>query len=86
MAQEPTKASARGLKAKTEETKVNPDDLPMRNAAVKYIQQLQAENKRLKDSIGRGRRQQSSAYSSSRYDNTPVGLQRLGSKPTLPTS
>ena len=66
----------------TEKVKEKPEDMTFRNEAIVKINALQNENARLKDAIGRKRRESQKR----RIGNAESvsGLKTLGSKPSLP--
>lgn len=70
----------------TEKKELTAEEMSFRNDAVAKIKSLQTENAKLKDSVGRVSRRRSS--DAKRRIGTAAGsisgLQRLGSKPSLP--
>jgi len=71
----------------TEKKELTAEEMSFRNDAVAKIKSLQTENAKLKDSVGRVSRKRSS--DAKRRIGTAAGsisgLQRLGSRPSLPS-
>ena len=69
-------------KQSTETSSANPEDMAFRNDAIKRISELQHENRKLKEYMGR--RQQAPRRSSGSASAGITGLRGLGTRVNLP--